>query len=478
MRRPFPTVRTGILVMVSLIAAVNPGWLRAESTPVLADVVLSGEAVNQVTSTLDRSVKRSRLVALNVAALPSPAVQSQFIRQPALSFDLFPDAYVVAVFDRFDANASGITWVGHVENMPGSSVTLVYSGGLMTGSFNMRTGVFQIRPAAEDVRSANRQSSGEVHVVSEVDQAALPREAEPIVPTISQELQTAAALRPMADSGGTIDVMMLYTSLAQSAAGGATGIVNLINLAVSETNTTYANSDIKQRVRLVNAALVPYVEGSGFSANLSNLRAGAGGLSGVLALRNQFQADLVMLLVHPPSPDFCGIAYVMASVTTAFEPNGYSVTDTSCVPTLTVPHEWGHNMGALHDWYVSPGVQPYSYAHGYANWRAGQRWRTVMSYNDICAVQGFNCTRLLAWANPDQGLNPFCNGSNFVCRPQLWYVPGEGGTGIKSGTRSNCLAGVIPSPDCDADDHRALNNTAITVANFRQSATSTASSKR
>jgi hypothetical protein len=101
-----------------------------------------------------------------------------------------------------------------------------------------------------------------------------------------------------------------------------------------------------------------------------------------------------------------------------------------------------------------------------------------MSYNDVCAVQGFNCARLLAWANPDAGLSPFCAGSNFMCRANLWYVPGDGGPGIRGGTRTNCQAGVIPTQDCDADDHRTLNNTALTVANFRQLVPSTASRKR
>lgn len=464
--------------MVSLVAAANPGGLEAEPSPILSEAVVSGEAGGQVAAALDRSVRRSRLVGLNIGALPNPNLPSRFTGQPALSFELFPDVYIVAVFDRFDPNTSGVTWVGHVDNVPGSSVTLVYSGGLMTANFITRTGVFQIRPATEDVRVANRQPSGEVHVVAEVDQAAFPREAEPLVPVISQDLETAAALRPMADSGGTIDVMVVYTTLAQASSGGATGIVNLINLGVSETNTSYVNSDIKQRLRLVHTAPVSYAETGSFGTALSNLATGSGALNGVAALRDFYRADLVMMLIHPAGPDACGIAFVMRNITTAFSPNGFSVTDSSCVTNLTMAHEWGHNMGASHDWYVSPGVQPYTYAHGYANWRPGQRWRTVMSYNDICAVQGFNCNRLVAWANPDAGLNAFCAGSNYTCRPNLWYVPGEGGTGIKAGTRSNCVAGVIASPECDADDHRTLNNTALTVANFRPSATSTTSGRR
>ena len=38
--------------------------------------------------------------------------------------------------------------------------------------------------------------------------------------------------------------MVVYTPLAQQAVGGATAMTNLINLGISETNTTYVNSDV------------------------------------------------------------------------------------------------------------------------------------------------------------------------------------------------------------------------------------------
>jgi hypothetical protein len=354
----------------------------------------------------------------------------------------------------------------------------VYGGDLVAGSVIMPSGTFDIRPAPETVRAANPQPRGAVHFISEIDQSALPPEAEPIIPTPAQGLMAAAGDLATQDAAGTIDVMVVYTALAQQHAGGALGIVNLINLGISLTNASYANSDIKQRVRLVHRALVPYAEVSSFSTNLGNLRQGGGTLSTVPALRNEYKADLVMLLIHPPSPDFCGIAYLMANVSVAFESSGYSVTDTACVSNLTVAHEWGHNMGAHHDWYVSPGIQPYTYAHGYANTRPGQRWRTVMSYNDACTDKGFSCTRLVAWSNPDFGLRSDCSNPAFSCLADLWYVPGVGGTGVPRGTSSDCVAGVTPVTDCDADNHRTLNNTAFTVANFRQSASSTTSHKR
>lgn len=443
------------------------------ATSVLAAAGFSVAAVMGPGGAPDPSVIRSRVVAVDVRKLPDPRDASRAAAEAPITLDLFPGLAIRAAFDRFDANTTNVTWVGHVEGVAGSSVTLVYGNRLMHGSVVMPEGAFQIRPAREEERSGDPSPSGEPHVISQIDQSALPREAEPLVPALSPEAIESARDVVKTDTGDTIDVLVVYTPLAQQAAGGGTGIINLINLGISETNSTYANSDVRQRVRLVGTGLVSYTEVSSFSTNLTDLRVGA--VPGVASLREQLRADLVMMLVHPSRPDACGIAYVMTSVSSAFAPFGYSVTDTSCVsPGLTVAHEWGHNMGAQHDWYVNASRLPFTYAHGYANTRPGHRWRTVMSYDDVCRAQGFSCTRLLAWANPDARLNPFCAAGGFACRSSLWFLPGDG-MGVPAGTRSNCAVGVLTANECDADDHRTLNDTASTVANFRQAAVSAGS---
>ena len=419
----------------------------------------------------DPGVRRSRLVSVNVNALPVPPADafsgrpSASARQPVLTLELFPDVFVAATFDRFDPNPTGVTWVGKVAGDARSSVTLVYGQGVLTASVLTAAGTFTIRPAGNGV-----------HVIAEIDQALLAREAEPVEVTYTAAEVEAASDSIMGDTAGVIDVMVVYTPTARTHAGGPTAIEQLIATAVSETNTSYANSQIAQRIRLVHTAPVDYTEVSNFSTSLSALRFGTGaGLEGVAALRDRHAADLVMMLIHPTAPSACGIAYVQNTVSAAFAPSGYSVTDTSCMsPGFTFAHELGHNMGAHHDWYVSSSQVPYPYSHGYVNPAVGHRWRSIMAYNDRCTDAGFSCRRLLAWANPDQSINPYCEfGSGFVCNQALWYVPGVR-MGVPSGSRSNCQTGQLTSTECDADDRRALNNTALTVANFRQSVTSQA----
>jgi peptidyl-Asp metalloendopeptidase len=414
----------------------------------------------------DPTVIRSRYMAIDVNTLRGPS-DRRLLREPPVTLQLFPDVTIVGTFDRYDPNPDGMTWVGHVEGVPASFITLVYSGGLMAGSIVTPDALYQIRPASAEARAAS--SNAALHVVSEIEQAAFLREAPPIDVRFSDADRAAAAQTPMTDTSGVIDVMVLYTALAAANAGGSAGITNLINLGVSETNTSYANSGVAQRIRLVYSAQVPYAEVSGFSTNLTNLRNGNGALSGVAALRETHHADLVTMLVHPTAPDACGIAFLMTSVTSAFASSAFSVSDTTCVsPNYSFAHELGHNMGARHDWFVDTGTTPFTYAHGHVNAASTQRWRTIMAYPDQCTAQGFSCTRLLFWANPQTKYLGFCGRGTNCDGLQYWSFPGVP-MGIAAGTSTSCPSGNTSTTNCDADDSRTLNDSALTVANFRQS---------
>lgn len=418
--------------------------------------------------TTNPAVRRSRYIGVDFSMLRTRS-QRQMLREPAITLELFPDVTIFASFERYDRNPDGMTWVGRVEGAPMSTVTLVYRGAMMTGSIVMPDAVYRIRPAPPEVRAAASQGTRVAHLVSQVDQDAYLAEAQPIEVALTQAQGAAAADMPMKDTADVIDVMVVYTALAAADAGGTTGMTNLINLAISETNTSYANSGIAQRLRLVHAAQVPYTETGNFSRLLTDLRNGFGDLSGVAALRDQHGADMVQMFVHPTSPNACGIAFLMTTVSTAFAPNAYSVTDSDCVsPNYTFAHELGHNMGARHDWFMDTGMTPFSYAHGYVNPAVGQRWRSVMAYPDMCQALGFSCTRLLYWANPQKRYLTACNSSRFNCNQlQSWFYPGQP-MGIPGGTRTSCATGNASDVWCDADDSRVLNTTALSVANFRQ----------
>ena len=72
-----------------------------------------------------------------------------------------------------------------------------------------------------------------------------------------------------------------------------------------------------------------------------------------------------------------------------------------------------------------------------------------MSYPDACTALGLTCTRLLQFSNPD-----------------VTYLGQPGG--IPGGTKFNCPISNATNMSCDADERRALNETAFIVSNFRQ----------
>ena len=391
---------------------------------------------------------RTRLVGINSAALPQRATaEVQLAPATQMSIDLFDGATVTAEFERFDPNASGVTWVGRVPSQPNSRVTLVSGGGVMAASIILEDRSYTIRPAPID--PANPAPAPGAHILTEINSDGFMPEAAPLLPEITEAARDRAAAEIQSDDAGDIiDLLVVYTSLAEAWAGGPAGIVNWINMGVSETNSALATSNVNTRVRLVLAERVAYTEVGNFNTNLTNLRFGGPGLENVAALRNAYTADLVTMFVRPASgATACGIGFLMTSVSTAFAPNGYNVVDAPCSsPNGTLAHEIGHNMGLRHDWYMDNAVTPFTYAHGHVS--VAGRFRTIMSYPDACTALAISCARLLAFSNPDRIQNG---------QPM----------GVRGGTSTACPAGNANNMSCDADEARALNETALTVSNFR-----------
>ena len=468
--------RTPSLRVVVALAAVLSGVIGAT----LGDAgppALVLEAAQRPGATpggaADPAVVRSRIVDIDLRVLPDVARAEGRMVPIRMRLDLFEDVSLDIMVDAIERESNGVTLSGRVEGSPMSQVTLAYGGGLVAASIVTLRTSYAIRPLPADARTG----PGATHVVTEVNPDARLPEAPPIEVEISErDLLEAESAQPT-DTADVIDLLLLYTRAALNDAGGQAGLTNLINLGVSTTNTANTTSGVHHQFRVVHAAEVDYAESNSFSTNLSTVRAGIGAFADVPGLRNGYGADLVMLFVRPSQPDFCGIAFLMTSVSTAFAPSGYSVVDTRCVTGYTVAHEIGHNMGLRHDWYMDAGVSPFSDAHGYVNPSAGQRWRTIMSYPDHCTSQGFGCTRLPRWSNPEHRYEIDC-GRGFNCALlRYWYFPGTP-LGVFAGTNTSCRPGNAQNPKCDADEHRVLNATAFTVANFRQAVVPLASPTR
>jgi peptidyl-Asp metalloendopeptidase len=382
---------------------------------------------------------RSRSVAVDMALLEGSSPRR-------LALNLFDDLVLDVFLDGVDELADGgQAWFGRIEGEPLSQVVLVQRGDILAGDVFLPGAVYQVRPAGSGL-----------HTVSEIDQAAFPPEMEPVpVPAGAGAAPALGDARPraVADDGSMVDALVVYTPAARLAAGGTAAMLAEVDLAVAVTNASYGNSQVNQRLHLVRALEVSYVESGSMSGSPGDLqylqRTDDPYLNNVHTLRDTYGADVVVLIVHYSPAPYCGVAYQLAqNVESIFASWAFAVVELTCATgNLSFGHELGHNMGANHDWYVNAGLDRFPYSHGH--YSVEGRWRTIMSYNDVCAAVGVNCVRIPFWSNPNL---------SYGGRP----------LGIPAGTSTTCVVGGL-YPRCDADNHRTLNETAYTVANFRGS---------
>ena len=370
----------------------------------------------------DNALER-RFVRVNVAALGSGEPRAASADRPeTVTLDLLDRGPLTAVMDHVERLQSGRSaWVGNIEGEEYSAVIFVVDAeaGIVTGTVSSPRGTYRLAPAGDGV-----------HVLSKLDPAGdrgdIVLEAPPVEMNVADP--------QLSDDGSRIDVMIVYTPAARNAAGGTAAIESLIDLSITETNQSYANSGVTPRLRLVRKQEVSYTESGDFQTDLTRLRNTSDGyVDNVHALRDQYGADMVAMVVE--GSQYCGIAYVIGGPSTAHAPNAFQVTARTCATGYySMGHEFGHIQGARHDWYVDPtSGSPYTYNHGY--YPPSRAWRTIMAYADGC----FGCTRIQWWSNPNI-------------------------------TRNGEAMGIAEGQSQAADNRKTLNNTAFYVANFRAEA--------
>jgi hypothetical protein len=371
----------------------------------------------------DPTVIRSQNVIVDIQRLRSR-------ENASFTLPLFDGRSLTLIRDRQEqAGKKGFVWYGKVANEPGSTVILSVIGEVLAGNVTtQKAEIYQIRYIGNGV-----------HSLRQIDQSKFPQEADPEVPKLKpvDEGADTCSTDPPTD----IDVMVVYTATTRAAAGGTDAMEATIYLAVSETNQSYLNSNITQRLRLAHMEEIVYAESGNITTDRNNLQAGSTApFINVHTLRNTFAADVVVL-IQENGGGFCGISYIMDPVSNAFESFGYAVVARNCATGYySFGHELGHIMSARHDWFVDPtNNSPYVFNHGFtkpAPSSPATPWRTVMAYNNACTSVSVNCTRIPYWSDP------FIN-----------YPPGD-------------AMGVSAGPQ-QSDNHQTLNNTALTVANFR-----------
>ena len=404
-----PIARARLLLAIAAsVFATLPGSAQRQDAPALFGDARSAA----VADAPDAAPMRSRNVTVRTDLLAAGDASQRILVAP------FPDAVFVALRERVDAVRPGqYVWHGTLAGIEDGEMTVSVTDGVAMGHISMPGAQYRIRHAADGT-----------HVVEQVDTTRLPPEHEPLIPDPADLVAPDPIPGQAADTGSIIDVMVVYTPAARAQAGGPSGMASAINLAVANTNTAYANSGVTQRLRLVFTGEVAYTENTlNMNLDLRNLTfTNDGFMDGVHATRNTYRADFVALLTT--GQDFCGIGWLMTTVSTSFASNAFSVSNWSCAANnFTLAHELGHNMGLHHDFLNAGGQGAYPYAYGYQD---PGFFRTVMAYDCSSA----SCPRIAFFSTPNR---------TYGGRP----------------------VGVLNA----SENARALNNTAPTTANFRQS---------
>ena len=333
----------------------------------------------------DHTILRRGPVPIDVRRMRGAASQIG----ATLRFDLFDDAWFTGIVERVESRApNSYTAAGRLVNEPNGHFALAVENGVLVGNIRIPT-----RQAFYQIRYLGQGA----HVVRQIDESQFPpcanADFEPVAPV--QPGQAARLPTGCDDDGSVIDVLVVYTPWARSSAGGTDAVNALIDLAIVESNTAYANSLIDTQLRLVHKALIEYDEAGTYSDHLHRLTEPDDGyMDEVHALRDLYRADMVSLLVVDGG--YCGIAWLIRDmVSPDAEAYAFSVVkDTCATGYYTLAHELGHNQGCHHDRANASGPGIYDYSYGYQE--PEELFRTVMAYD--CPG---GCPRIQYFSNPD-----------------------------------------------------------------------------
>ena len=266
----------------------------------------------------------------------------------------------------------------HHDEETGSEGSLVVTGADVLGTIRRNGEDYEVRPLGGGLTAIYRYDTGslpECGVSGGPVGTSLREYPHPLAGQHHHDRarQDSNPPSPSANGSEVMDVLVVYTPQARIAAGN---IDLLIRLFVEDANRRYANSEIRHRIRLVHSHETEYEQEHTMDIDIDRIRIPEDGyMDEVHALRNEYGADLVALLVGHSTATECGIGNLYVGASDASE-YAFSVTGQNC-RSGTFAHELGHNQGARHDPVASTN-DAFPYGHGTCN--SEQKWRSAMGY--------------------------------------------------------------------------------------------------
>ena len=405
----YRSLLVGTLPLAFFTAALAPANAEAQQRAVpsaRADV----EPVRSAIELKERVGKAQRFV-LDARALRMARKGSR------VRLDLTPERALEMTTIRKARLAGGRELVeGHIEGggLPDGSATLVVNGNQVTGTIETPGGkTYRLRPVG-----------GGRNEIELLDYKAMPKEHPPIEKVPAKvggfQSQGPGGLPPAPPHPGnvqmgegqqyvpTIDIIVGYSNGANLKVADMQG---MIDLAVAETNSSFAASGINGRVHLLDIVPMPNFDDSRTYGQMVDALQTDTVLD---ARREALGADMVVMIVDNTA--WCGMA-----PTTGAADNEYAVlVHWDCATGYySFAHEIGHVVGADHD--TDQGTNDFlSYGHALLNKRPdspGLGWRTIMGYE---CDDGSCDQRIRRWSNPNEEIFDLALGTQTENNARVW----------------------------------------------------------
>lgn len=304
--------------------------------------------------------------------------------------ELFPDARFTVTTTNVTRENGVVEWNGTVaEAQYFGAVMLAIGGEGALGTVQVDDRVFALRPRAGGT------------AVFEIDQAAFPPEAEPLVAPV-----TADDAQPRIAAGEQVLTVLLvmpkqYTEWCRDPFKRL-NYQSSVNANLNQVWRRFTGAGEYTAQASVYCTSSYSAVGGDLKADLQWLRTDPG----VAAARSTTKSDLVTMIV-PRAEKICGRGNYNYPVTSSGGQFAFSVVRSSCaLENYTLAHEIGHNLGMQHDRFVKDGGDPKLCNYGFTVLKRDlftpprPVYRTAMAYQDYCKERGVNCPRMGLYSAP------------------------------------------------------------------------------